>query len=246
MFILIPSHAHAQGGNAVLIRFVGVPTGSCSPVGLAVNNATGDFYDCLAASWHAVGGGGGGSLSGTLTSGKVPHATGANTLADGSITDDGTGNAVAITGTQAQLFLNSTGVHTASTTYELNGVSEFSAYMFSTGSTYAIQDNVTGLQALQLSRAGGVDNAYFPAQLTVGTNGVAQGSLILNGATSGSCTKTVDATSTLVTEGCGLFAPSIIAGDQNTPNDPSDLLSLHLTKNVTPDTYFEFFSRNYT
>src|SRR6266481_2435537 len=65
LMCFIASSTQAQQGNTVLIRFVGAPSGSCSPVSVAVNNATGDFYDCLAGAWHAVGGGGG---TGTVTS----------------------------------------------------------------------------------------------------------------------------------------------------------------------------------
>ena len=57
--VLTPSHARAQQGNTVIIRFAGAPSGSCSPVSIAVNNATGDFYDCKAAVWTLVGPAGG-------------------------------------------------------------------------------------------------------------------------------------------------------------------------------------------
>ncbi len=63
--VLTPSHAHAQQGNTVIIRFAGAPSGSCSPVSIAVNNATGDFYDCKAAAWTLVSAAGGGCAQGT-------------------------------------------------------------------------------------------------------------------------------------------------------------------------------------
>ncbi len=68
LIILLAATAstYGQGGNTVTIRFAGAPTGSCSPISYAVNNATGDFYDCLAGSWNQIGAGGGGS--GTVTS----------------------------------------------------------------------------------------------------------------------------------------------------------------------------------
>ena len=58
--IFMPSHAHAQQGNTVLIRFAGIPSGSCSPVGVAVNNSNADFYDCTSSGvWNKITGAGG-------------------------------------------------------------------------------------------------------------------------------------------------------------------------------------------
>jgi hypothetical protein len=41
-----------------------------------------------------ISGGGGGGITGTLTSGTIPVASGASSVADGSLTDDGAGNIV--------------------------------------------------------------------------------------------------------------------------------------------------------
>src|ERR1700691_6306325 len=70
----------AQQGNALIIPFVGAPSGSCSPITLALNLATGDFYDCVAGSWNKINGtGGGGGLSG-MTAGQIPVAATATTV----------------------------------------------------------------------------------------------------------------------------------------------------------------------
>ena len=98
--LFISALAHAQQGNTLTIRYAGVPTGTCGPFFFGVNNATGDLYDCLAGAWHLVSGGGGTSITGTLTTPKIPVATGAHTLGDGSMTDNGTGT-VAIPATNA-------------------------------------------------------------------------------------------------------------------------------------------------
>jgi len=98
------------GGNAVLIRFVEYHC-SCSPVGLAVNNATGDFYDLSCSIMATQLAEEVAQLSGTLTSGKVPmHRS--NTLADGSITDDGTATRLDYRNSSTAI-LKLHGVHTA-------------------------------------------------------------------------------------------------------------------------------------
>ena len=63
--MFLSSLSHGQQGNTVIIRYAGAPTGSCSIVAVAVNNATGAFYDCKAAVWNLVGGGGAGCAEGT-------------------------------------------------------------------------------------------------------------------------------------------------------------------------------------
>ncbi len=65
LLLLCSFPALGQSGNTVMIRFPGAPSGSCSPVAVAVNGATGAFYDCLNAAWNPVGGGGGTVTSGT-------------------------------------------------------------------------------------------------------------------------------------------------------------------------------------
>lgn len=70
--------AHAQGANTVTINFPGVPSGGCAFIMYGINAATGDFYDCLSGAWHAVGGGGGGtvtSVSGTANQIAVANGT---------------------------------------------------------------------------------------------------------------------------------------------------------------------------
>lgn len=60
------SAAHAQGGNTLTLRFAGVPSGTCAPFMLGINNATGGEYNCTSGgAWNLIGGGGG---AGTVTS----------------------------------------------------------------------------------------------------------------------------------------------------------------------------------
>ena len=58
----------------------------------------------LTVMW-GVAGSGGGNLSGTLTSGTLPKATGAHTLADSNVTDDGSGPTVTIAAGQIAVAL---------------------------------------------------------------------------------------------------------------------------------------------
>ncbi len=64
-----------------MIRFPGAPSGSCSPVALATNNATGAFYNCLSAAWNLIGGA---AAPGTVTNvsgtnNQINVATGTST-----------------------------------------------------------------------------------------------------------------------------------------------------------------------
>ena len=72
--------------------FAGAPTGSCNSYNLAVNQANGNFYDCLSGSWNQIGGGGGtGNANYTGTQNVIPKGSAtAHTLGDSSITDNGT------------------------------------------------------------------------------------------------------------------------------------------------------------
>jgi hypothetical protein len=58
--LLLAGPVHGQGGNTVIIRFPGAPSGTCAPLSLGINNATGALYDCVAGAWSLVGGGGAG------------------------------------------------------------------------------------------------------------------------------------------------------------------------------------------
>lgn len=82
IFVLLVGRALAQQGNAVLIPFSGVPSGTCSPIMVAVNNANADFYDCLSGSWNKVSGGAGGGVTSFTGSGIISNSgsTGAVTV----------------------------------------------------------------------------------------------------------------------------------------------------------------------
>lgn len=79
------------GGSIVLKQFPGAPSGACSANQVAINTATGAFYDCVAGTWTAVTGGGssafGSITSGTNTTAAMVVGTGAslNFTASGTI-----------------------------------------------------------------------------------------------------------------------------------------------------------------
>lgn len=52
--------ASAQTGNTVMRPFTGSPTGSCSFIQLALDQSTGNLWDCLTGNWNKVGPGSGG------------------------------------------------------------------------------------------------------------------------------------------------------------------------------------------
>lgn len=119
--ILLTAAAMAQGGNTVTIRFAGAPTGSCSPVTYAVNNATGDFYDCKSGVWNAVSGGGGGSgtvtNTGTLTAGRMLQGNGGVDITVGDLTGD-----ITTSGTMATTVAKIAGTTVSATTGTTNVV----------------------------------------------------------------------------------------------------------------------------
>lgn len=106
VLLLLTCAAQAQQGNTVLKLFPGAPTGSCSSVMVAVNSATGDFYDCKSGAWHLVAGGGGAPVtfdligSGTNVTATMTVGNGATlTFAAGGIVNASTINGVTVTGT---------------------------------------------------------------------------------------------------------------------------------------------------
>src|SRR5690348_303 len=60
---LSPCLARAQLGNVVLIHFPGAPTGSCNQNQEAINDSTGDHYNCLNSAWNKINGSGSGSIT---------------------------------------------------------------------------------------------------------------------------------------------------------------------------------------
>jgi len=84
---------------------------SFSNVTLAQNQGlyvTSDGSEYFTERGMGSGGGGGGNLSGTLTPGKVPVATGVNTLGNGSMTDDGAGHVAILVAGSSLITGNST------------------------------------------------------------------------------------------------------------------------------------------
>lgn len=63
LVLLVSLPLRSQQGNTVLILFPGVPSGTCSFNMLAVDNATGDLYDCdSTGNWNKIGPGAAGAV----------------------------------------------------------------------------------------------------------------------------------------------------------------------------------------
>ncbi len=189
LLVLLTSTLWGQGGNAVIIRFPGAPTGSCSPIALGINNATGDLYDCLSAAWHAVGGGGG-TITGSGTAGKVPVFTGATAIGNGSLSDDAAGTVTltgsftalpdtAITGTEVD---SDKFCISASCWYRGTG-SPQTAVTASTGSFYSQTDSGSGSAALWVKDNGVGNTGWEHLSLVSGVTGTANQIDIANGTT---------------------------------------------------------------
>lgn len=111
--IAAAARANGQAGNTVIIRFAGAPSGSCSPIAVAVNNATGDFYDCLSATWHAVSSASGGSVTAVL-------GTANQIVSDGSTTTPTL--SIATTFTFPGTVTNNLSIFGATTSAQLAGI----------------------------------------------------------------------------------------------------------------------------
>lgn len=79
--LLFPAPVSAQLGNVNMLLFPGVPSGACSDLQVAKNQATGDLYTCSAGVWVKQGGGGTGTITG-VTAGTALSGGGAS----GSVT----------------------------------------------------------------------------------------------------------------------------------------------------------------
>jgi len=115
--------AKAQvSSNISYLHFNGVPSGSCSTILVAENDATGDFYDCVAGAWYLAGGGsGGGGAALDLSNLTNPTAIALPTLTfDGAagLTAGGTNQNITLTPSGlGQVTI--TGSGTGSTNYSL-------------------------------------------------------------------------------------------------------------------------------
>lgn len=124
LFLLVPLAAHAQLGNVVLHHFPGVPAGACGRNQFAVNDATGDLYNCLNGAWHATGtsistpvslaNGGTGSSSPCSTLNAIFRFNGSVFTCDPLAILDGSGdasfNSLTLTGTGGTTMLLTEGV----------------------------------------------------------------------------------------------------------------------------------------
>lgn len=173
ILLLAAASAMAQSGNTVTIRFAGVPSGSCSPVTYAVNNATGDFYDCKNGAWNAVSGGGG--ISG-LTTNVIPKATSATTIGDSSVTDNGTTISTAET-----IASGGIGLAGATHTFALSNTTDVA------NSAGVVTVNSAG--ALLAPVAAGTSGNVLTSNGTIWTSAAAAGGGITNGAGNNIITK---------------------------------------------------------
>ena len=89
LLFLLAIPAFSQTSNAVIRQFAGVPSGGCSFLQVALDAATGDFYDCFAGTWNLVTGGGGAGAPGGLN-GQVQYNNGGNFGGITNLTSDGT------------------------------------------------------------------------------------------------------------------------------------------------------------
>lgn len=79
LVLSLRSLAWAQNGNAVIIPFPGSPSGSCGPLILGLNMATGAVSSCLNGGWNAIGSGSGTVTNVSGTTNQVNVATGTTT-----------------------------------------------------------------------------------------------------------------------------------------------------------------------
>ena len=66
-FVIVSRACAQASGNATMLLFPGVPTGTCHPRQLAMNLSNGALYSCNNGAWQPLTGGGGGGV-GTVTS----------------------------------------------------------------------------------------------------------------------------------------------------------------------------------
>jgi hypothetical protein len=150
LILALATSTLAQQGNAVIIRFPGAPTGSCSPITFAVNNTNGDFYDCVAGVWTKVG-----SISGGGFNPASPGPIGGTTPAAGtftSVTDTGLSASLSVC-TDGSKVLTTSGcgvLHTVAT-----GTIALATSSISAGSCATVQT------ATATGAVSSTDNFYF-------------------------------------------------------------------------------------
>lgn len=113
--VLWAQAAWPQQGNTVIIAFTGAPSGSCSTVQIALNAATGEFFDCLTGSWNHVGGAGSGTVTNIATTAPI---------SGGPITTTGTLSCpTCLTTTSNVAMLTSTYTNATTTASNITGLS---------------------------------------------------------------------------------------------------------------------------
>lgn len=115
VLVLTCGHALADGeGNTIMLKFAGVPSGTCSFIMMGLNSSNGDLYDCPSGAWVKTGTGGGGgagtvtNTGGALTSNAVVIGAGGNdTKVSTGITTNGASELdLGVSGTSGVLGLN--------------------------------------------------------------------------------------------------------------------------------------------
>lgn len=180
----------AQGeGNTIILKFAGVPTGTCSFIMMGLNSANGDLYDCPAGAWVKTGTGGGG---GAVTSVSGDGVVITNAASVGAVT-------LTIAGTSGGIpFFNS-------------------ATSWSSSALLTNNSPVMGGGAGAAPKTATFLTTNGANQLTIGVAGGGNGTLGLAGNTSGTATLTAPATAGTTTNPVvssnSLNAPVFLGGD---------------------------------
>lgn len=93
LFLMLPTLLAAQG-NVVMTHGTGAPSGACAFVRQYIDDSSGDFYICWLGTWTLSGGGSG--ITGSLTSGYFPYASGAHAISNSNAFYDSGTSRVAI------------------------------------------------------------------------------------------------------------------------------------------------------
>lgn len=157
--LLLGALAHAQLGNLSVVQFAGAPSGACTNYQVGLNTATGDYYDCVAATWLKVGPSGGtGTITGVtagtgLTGGGSSGSVTVSLTSPVVIANGGT-NSTATPGTNALMLFNGSAIIGSSTATDNGTTLGYTG----TGGITAPQITVTGTSGGQLSIIQGVTN----------------------------------------------------------------------------------------
>jgi hypothetical protein len=202
----LAASAHAQGGNTITIAFPGAPTGSCAFMMVALNNANGDYYDCLTGSWFKVNGAGGGS--GTVTSVTFTgDGTVLSSTPSAAVTTSGTLTAALANAGAGTLLGNPTGASAAPvyTIAPVLGLAGSSVGQISFAN--ATSGNVTLQPATGALGANIITVPAVTATLDTSTSALASNRIVLGAG--GGATKTLTA---FTTDGAAVMTVGVAAG----------------------------------